>query len=610
MTSLFLTNLATWWAQAALLIAVAAAAQFLLRLPAGKGRLLFWQASLVLCVLLPVLGLWQREEPPVQAVHMVLLFFPSNAPLAAHRFQMPWNDVIAALLLCGILLRLAILTAGFLRLRRHRRASFPLRPEPSWAAEADIRVSDNILSPVTFGWLSPVILLPTHFAGLDAPTQDSILCHEVLHVRRRDWLFTVAEELIRSVLWFHPAVWWSINEIQLAREQCVDAAVVQLLRKRDQYVDALLTMAGAGQPPDLAPASSFLRKRHLKQRLVSILEEVPMSKNKYISTYAASFALLAASCWFVSEALPLAAQPQYVSDAAGVTVNTNGAAVIHRAGIEYPRDAATKGIEGTVQAQVRLDASGNVADATILSGPDELRKAVLKSLLEWHFSRSSALSTRQIAVTFAAPASAGASAGLKPAFGPTHLAVIATAPPATAPGERQRIVRRIDVTGVSDDARDDLLARLPVHIGDAVAPETAAKLSESVRAYDEHLQAVIRPLPTGDAGISIFAAAASPAPEPRPIRVGAEVQAANIQEKITPVYPPLAKAARVQGIVRFDVTIGTDGRVQDMRLVSGPPLLIQAAMEAVRQWVYKPTLLNGNPVTVQTTVDITFTLAE
>ena len=77
-----------------------------------------------------------------------------------------------------------------------------------------------------------------------------------------------------------------------------------------------------------------------------------------------------------------------------------------------------------------------------------------------------------------------------------------------------------------------------------------------------------------------------------------------------PVYPPLAKAARVQGTVTFEALIDTDGHVQNLQLLAGPPLLVPASMTAVQQWVYKPTLLNGNPVEVITTVDVNFTLTE
>jgi protein TonB len=102
--------------------------------------------------------------------------------------------------------------------------------------------------------------------------------------------------------------------------------------------------------------------------------------------------------------------------------------------------------------------------------------------------------------------------------------------------------------------------------------------------------------------------------EPKPknperIRVGGNVIAANLIRKVTPVYPPLAKQARVQGTVKFSAIIGKDGTIQNLQLVSGHPLLVPSATEAVKQWVYKPTLLNGEPVEVITQIDVNFTLS-
>ena len=76
------------------------------------------------------------------------------------------------------------------------------------------------------------------------------------------------------------------------------------------------------------------------------------------------------------------------------------------------------------------------------------------------------------------------------------------------------------------------------------------------------------------------------------------------------MYPPLAKAARVQGTVKFEAKISKEGTIEDLKVVSGPPLLIQAALDAVKQWLYKPTLLNGEPVEVLTTIDVNFTLSQ
>jgi protein TonB len=97
---------------------------------------------------------------------------------------------------------------------------------------------------------------------------------------------------------------------------------------------------------------------------------------------------------------------------------------------------------------------------------------------------------------------------------------------------------------------------------------------------------------------------------PKSIRVGGNVQAAKLIRQPKPAYPPLAKQARIQGTVRFNAVIGKDGTIQNLTLVSGHPLLIPSAQDAVRQWVYQPTTLNGEPVEVVTTIDVNFTLSQ
>jgi protein TonB len=118
----------------------------------------------------------------------------------------------------------------------------------------------------------------------------------------------------------------------------------------------------------------------------------------------------------------------------------------------------------------------------------------------------------------------------------------------------------------------------------------------------------------------IISSAASVAPPPPPpvkveerkaplrIRVGGNVIAAKKIRGPMPVYPQLAKTARIQGTVRFTAIIGRDGTIQNLQLISGHPLLVPAAQAAVSQWVYQPTLLNGEAVEVVTQIDVNFTL--
>lgn len=100
-----------------------------------------------------------------------------------------------------------------------------------------------------------------------------------------------------------------------------------------------------------------------------------------------------------------------------------------------------------------------------------------------------------------------------------------------------------------------------------------------------------------------------PREAPKRIRVGGSVQQAQLISQIRPGYPPLAKQARIQGTVRLQAIIAKDGSVVQLEIISGHPLLQQSALQAVSQWRYKPTLLNGEPVEVVTTVDVVFTLS-
>jgi len=100
-----------------------------------------------------------------------------------------------------------------------------------------------------------------------------------------------------------------------------------------------------------------------------------------------------------------------------------------------------------------------------------------------------------------------------------------------------------------------------------------------------------------------------PKPTQQRVRVGGNVQAAKMVRQITPVYPQIAKTAHVQGTVVLHAIIAKDGTVQELQYISGPALLMRSAMDAVRQWRYQPTLLNGEPVEVDTTISVVFTLS-
>lgn len=154
-------------------------------------------------------------------------------------------------------------------------------------------------------------------------------------------------------------------------------------------------------------------------------------------------------------------------------------------------------------------------------------------------------------------------------------------------------------------------------------PQQEAELSDRLRKRNELATKYLKRAKSLDPenprwGLSLLRASTEPhivnivpaEPGVKRITVGGNVQQANIVRKVEPEYPPLARQARIQGTVRFTAVLATDGSVKQLTLLGGHPLLVQAAKQAVEQWRFRPTLLNGEAVEVITNIDVGFTLPD
>jgi len=226
--------------------------------------------------------------------------------------------ILGMVILSGMVLRLAALALGLLKLRRLRQASSPIPPSSESAgilqatrdlvaAPAEFRLSTQVDSPVTFGFVTPVILLPERFTSLDPRFQSAIACHELLHVRRRDWARHLGEENLRALFWFHPAVAWLISRVRLAREQIVDLEVVRLTEARKPYLEALLEFTDGRASLAAIPAPPFLAERQLVERIALMLKEVHMSRKRLIASLTVIPCCLALVIALTARAFPLKA---------------------------------------------------------------------------------------------------------------------------------------------------------------------------------------------------------------------------------------------------------------------------------------------------------------
>jgi protein TonB len=404
-----------------------------------------------------------------------------------------------------------------------------------------------------------------------------------------------------------------LGEIQIAREEVVDAEAVNLTRDRENYLDALLAVAEQRMVQDLAPAPLFLKKHQLARRVATLVKETSMSKLNLGARVAlvvtATLAGLGSAAWF----FPFPSAAQAVPDDPGISVVAGGQ-LMHRPALHLGKTA------GLVVLDASLDSKGEVVDAHVVTGPDELRREALANVLQWHYVANGSPTSVRISIQFGLPAVAQPSAPPPPPPPPP--------PPGTALPVAP-VVKDIVFVGVDPGVQEQIRNQLPLHPGDQVTPQAYIAGLNALQGIDEHLMLSVMSrkkadgsAPEANLQISVRPDRAQLQPpqpgvalrnrdgNPVALRVGGNVQAVNLINKITPMYPPLAKQARIQGTVRFNATIAKDGTVKNLEIVSGHPLLAEAAQEAVKQWVYKPTLLNGQPVEVETQIDVNFTLSE
>src|SRR5215471_1982456 len=305
-------------AQIALLVLACAPLPRLLGLRSPGVHYVFWRVLLAICLALPVVQ-------PRRSVQMTFVPAPAGAALLPHgtdaapRSAAPaapaaieWWRVAGLAIAAGASLRLIWIGAGVWRLRRLRRQA--VEPAAGFddlsrtiGVTAPILWSRDVAHPVTFGVLRPVVLLPIALKSVDGAAQRAVVAHELHHVKRRDWLWVVTEEVVRSLLWFHPAVWWLISRVQLAREIVVDELTILTTNARRAYLDTLLAFA---DDTGLQSTPAFSARRHLFHRVMLLSREEGMSSIRIAAASCVLAVALGLGSWGAVQAFPLYAAVQ------------------------------------------------------------------------------------------------------------------------------------------------------------------------------------------------------------------------------------------------------------------------------------------------------------
>ena len=550
MTPMVLSNFVAYVAQIAVLVIACAGLPRLLGLRVPGVQYAFWRVVLLVCLILPVVQAWKPvaavEMPSSAAVRSVMSSGtsapadPAGAPLSP--FPIDPAVALTFVVLAGIVARLLWMAIGIARLHTLRRAT---ATEPaggfedlsaSIGTDAPILWSSRIRHPVSFGLWRPVVLLPSALKAIDPATLRSVVAHELHHVKRRDWGWLVAEEFLRAVFWFHPAMWWLISRVQLARETVVDELTILVTNARRTYLDALLAFADDAA---FASSSAFSARRHLFYRVMLLSKEGDMSSFRVAAGSGLLIAALAVGGWTAATVFPL-----YTTVAAQSQAP--------------PRDPLPQ------------------------RDSENATKYHLQAKLLWEQARKTSVSPQEQFELV----SQGITAENKAlALNPDYVDALTF----------KNILLRMQANLTADAQEASQLLR--------EAEEVRSKVIEIRRTQPPPPPPPPPPARTSSDAITGFSENVTVR---RPVRVGDTVKQPTKIHDVKPIYPPIAQSAKVQGVVILEVLIDEAGLVTDARVLRSIPLLDEAALEAVLQWRYTPTYVDGVARNVVMTVTVHF----
>jgi len=427
--------------------------------------------------------------------------------------------------------------------------------------------SASVQVPTVIGWLRPVVLIPAScLTGLSTEQIEAIFRHELAHVRRHDYLVSVFQSVAEALLFYHPAVWWVSKQIRRERECCCDEIAVSYGGDVLAYAKALsyLEERRASFPEFVLGANGGVLTMRIK-RLLGCKENAAASQF-------AAFSLLA---------LVLAVAGSYVVTAARAQSKATQAVVTTSVGQIHAMSLASKVM---APAKVSYEPQSAAPSPNALQGDGSIAGII--------FDPTGAVVAR------ANVHATNTDTGLKMAQVTDNSGAYLFS--SLPPGRYNVQVMAKGFQGlVQDNVRVDGAQKVGLNLKLRVGAATENLTVTGKLTAVSTAPPPPPPPPVGSAGKPIG-----------PVRVSSGVMAGLAISQPQPIYPADAKAARVQGVVVLHAIISKDGTIANLQVISGPPPLLVSSIDAVRQWKYKPYLLNGEPTEVETTININYTFGE
>jgi TonB family protein len=516
-------------------------------------------------------------------------------------------------------------------------------------------LSGKIDVPTVIGWIRPTLLLPIGaFTGLSVQQIEAVLAHELAHVKRHDYLINVLQNFAETVFFYHPAVWWVSRQVRLEREHCCDDVAVQRCGSPLLYARALTALeASRHSQATLALAATdgsllgrvrrLLAPAQHERRVTSL----PIAACVVVVLAVVAFGgLQARGAGAAAPVLPVP-ESTVTEGVAGGPVAQMETSLVERldaGAIEVDGEIYRRGnaddmrlLRNTAQAQ-RDTTAAPTADGR------EVAPETPRGVVRIGGGLREPRKIRHVDPIYPEPAKAAGISGvvileatIDTEGVPVGIAVMRSIPdldqaainavrqwryvPTLLNGQPVAVMMTFTVNFVLEPTQEhmetlertlaDLRARLSENPQDPVAQRqlevaqmrhaVMTKQRETARATS--LADIRERLAEQRPSAPAIAGAGSTA-----VRVGGDVREPRKIVNVNPVYPKAARDAQVSGVVIMEVLINETGEVVDARILRSIPMLDDAALNAVRQWRYEPTLVNGVPTPVRMTITTNFTL--
>jgi TonB family protein len=484
--------------------------------------------------------------------------------------------------------RVKALLAGTPRVSVGREAD-SLRRVSSWMLfkrPVELAMPSGFMEPGVWGTHMPVLLLPQGMTKEMTDAElESVILHELIHVERYDNFIAALQRFLCYLFWFHPLVWVLDRKLLLERERVCDELVLSMNIDSSVYAASIVKVTRFCLDGKLAGASC-VTGADLKRRLEMLL------KTTILTRFTAWHWTLvgAAGCGLLVFSLAAGYPPPSLLRAQTApqgAISVREGAMMRERGMIF-KSALSEDKQKEIFEKLKEAQEFSINLENKPDSPVTAVYATMRSVVFWEEPGSAPAYAFQVAFQVS---------------NTTSRLIKHVSFSLFFPGQGQLppnfvvfVARTVEPFGrveMSFPPANEL-------IGARERPETLTLRMEGVWFEDG----------TGWGNLPLKAPPADSRAggAPSRVRVGGGVQNWTLISQVAPVYPPLAKQARIQGEVVLEAVISREGDVTNLRVVSGHPLLVDAALTAARQWKYRPTLLNGQPVEVVSQITVPFKL--